>query len=69
MLFVAVSGKTRHVANFMKFYLAIYVTGFDKTLHMGFFVKIEFDAYLISSTIELFTKSETDRLGASALCS
>ena len=49
-----------------------YVTGFDKTLHMGYFVKIEFDIYLISSTIELFTKSETDRvlhLGASVLCS
>ena len=47
------------------------VTGFDKTLYMGFFVKIEFGVYLISSTIELFTRSETDRalrLGASALC-
>ena len=31
-----------------------YVTGLDKTLRMGFFfVKIEFDVYLISSTIEL----------------
>ena len=30
-----------------------YVTGFEKTLHMGFFQKIEFDAWLISSTIEL----------------
>ena len=30
----------------------IYVTGFDKTLHMGFFVKIEFGVYLISSSIE-----------------
>ncbi len=29
------------------------VTGFEKTLLMGFFVKIEFDASLISSTIEL----------------
>ena len=31
----------------------IYVTGFGKTLRMGFFQKIEFDAWLISSTIEL----------------
>ena len=31
----------------------IYVTGFGKTLCMGFFQKIEFDAWLISSTIEL----------------
>ena len=30
-----------------------YVTGFGKTLRMGFFLKIEFDARLISSTIEL----------------
>ena len=30
-----------------------YVTGFWKTLRMGFFVKIEFDVSLISSTIEL----------------
>ena len=30
-----------------------YVTRFEKTLLMGFFVKIEFDASLISSTIEL----------------
>ena len=30
-----------------------YVTGFWKTLRMGFFVKTEFDAYLISSTLEL----------------
>ena len=29
------------------------VTGFEKTLLVGFFVKIEFDASLISSTIEL----------------
>ena len=33
--------------------VSIYVTGSEKTLRMGFFVKIEFDAYLISSTIEL----------------
>ena len=32
---------------------AIYVTRFGKTLRMGFFQKIEFDAWLISSTIEL----------------
>ena len=31
----------------------INVTGFEKTLLVGFFVKIEFDASLISSTIEL----------------
>ena len=30
-----------------------YVTGFWKTLRMGFFVKIEFDVSLISSTLEL----------------
>ena len=30
-----------------------YVTGFGKTRHMGFFVKIKFDVYLISSTLEL----------------
>ena len=29
------------------------VTGFRKTLRMGFFVKIEFDMFLISSTLEL----------------
>ena len=33
--------------------LYYYVTGFVKTLRMGFFQKIEFDAWLISSTIEL----------------
>ena len=31
----------------------LYVTGSEKTLLMGFFVKIEFDVYLISSTLEL----------------
>ena len=31
----------------------IYVTGFGKTRHMGFFVKIKFDVYLISSSLEL----------------
>ena len=30
-----------------------YVTGFGKTLRMGFFQKIEFDAWLISSSIEI----------------
>ena len=30
-----------------------YVTVYEKTRHMGFFVKIEFDVYLISSTLEL----------------
>ena len=29
------------------------MTGFGKTLRMGFFQKIEFDAWLISSTIKL----------------
>ena len=29
------------------------MTGFGKTLRMGFFQKIDFDAWLISSTIEL----------------
>ena len=33
--------------------LSKFVTGFEKTLLVGFFVKIEFDASLISSTIEL----------------
>ena len=30
----------------------IYVTRFDKILSTGFFLKIEFDAWLISSAIE-----------------
>ena len=34
-------------------YKIIYVTGFGKTLRMGFFQKIEFDAWLISSIIGL----------------
>ena len=33
--------------------IGVYVTGFGKTLCMGFFLKIEFDVWLISSTIEL----------------
>ena len=48
-----------------------YVTGFEKTLRMEFFVKIKFDVHLIGSTVELFAKSKTDRalcLGASAFC-
>ena len=31
----------------------VYVTVYEKTRHMGFFVKTEFDVWLISSTIEL----------------
>ena len=31
----------------------LYVTRFGKTFRIGFFQKIEFDAWLISSTIEL----------------
>ena len=34
-------------------WLMLYVTGFGKTLRMGFFVKTEFDASLISSILEL----------------
>ena len=34
-------------------YNTTYVTGFGKTLRMGFFQKIEFDAWLIRSTREL----------------
>ena len=30
-----------------------YVTVYEKTRHMGFFVKIKFDVYLISSSLEL----------------
>jgi hypothetical protein len=43
----------------------MYVTGFGKTLHMGFFQKIEFDAWLISSTIELTRVQVLDRSLAS----
>ena len=32
--------------------VSVNVTGFGETLRMGFFQKIEFDAWLISSTIE-----------------
>ena len=44
---------------------AIYVTGFGKTLRMGFFVKTEFDASLISSTLELTHLQVWDRSRAS----
>ena len=50
---------------FVTQHFQLYVTGFDKTLHMGFFVKIEFDVYLISSTIELTIYQVWDRLHAS----
>ena len=43
----------------------IIVTGFGKTLRMGFFPKIEFDAWLISFTIELTRVQVLDRLRAS----
>ena len=46
-------GPTVYVSISASYALASYVTGFGKTLHMGFFLKIEFDAWLISSTIEL----------------
>ena len=36
-----------------EYFHLLYVTGFGKTLCMGFFLKIEFDVWLISSTIEL----------------
>jgi hypothetical protein len=42
-----------------------YVTVSDKTQHMGFFVKFEFDASLISSTLELTRVQVLDRLRAS----
>ena len=34
-------------------YYTTYVTVYGKTRHMGFFVKIKLDVYLISSTLEL----------------
>ena len=43
----------------------IYVTVYEKTRHMGFSMKIEFDAYLISSTIELTHVQVSDRSHAS----
>ena len=42
-----------------------YVTVYEKTRHMGFSMKIEFDAYLISSTIELTRVQVSDRSRAS----
>ena len=41
------------ISHYTVIQLLIIVTGFGKTLCMGFFQKIEFDAWLISSTIEL----------------
>ena len=43
------------------------MTGFGKTLHIGFFEKFEFDALLISSCIELTRVRVLDRLRASLL--
>ena len=34
-------------------FCCLFVTVYGKTRHMGFFVKIEFDVSLISSTLEL----------------
>ena len=45
----------------------IYVTGFGKTLCMEFFQKIEFDAWLISSSIELTRVQVLGRSRASLL--
>ena len=44
-----------------------YVTGFGKTLHNGFFQKNEFDAWLISSTIQLIRVQVLGRSHASLL--
>ena len=43
----------------------LYVTVYGKTRHMGFSIKIEFDVYLISSTIELTHFHVSDRSRAS----
>ena len=43
----------------------VLVTVYGKTRHMGFSMKIEFDAYLISSTIELTRVQVSDRSRAS----
>ena len=52
-------------------YLFTYVIQFEKTLHMGFF-KIGFDAWLISSSIELTRVQVLGRsrssCGDTALC-
>ena len=45
--------------------LLLCVTGFEKTLLMGFFVKLEFDVSLISSTLELTHLQVLGRLRAS----
>ena len=45
--------------------LRIFVTVYGKTRHMGFFVKIKFDVYLISSTLELTYLQVRDRSHAS----
>ena len=46
-----------------------YVTVYGKTRHMGFFVKVEFDASMISSTLELTRVQVLDQSCAStALC-
>ena len=42
-----------------------YVTVYGKTRHMGFFVKVEFDTSMISSTIELTRVQVLDRSCAS----
>ena len=51
----------------------LFVTVYGKTRHMGFFVKVEFEASMISSTIELTRLQVLDRSCASlwrysALC-
>ena len=43
----------------------VYVTVSEKTRHMGFFVKVEFYAWLISSIIELTRIQVSDQLCAS----
>ena len=53
-------------------FVFVYVTGFGKTLRMGFFQKVEFDVWLISSSIELthiqvLGRSHTSLLRYSAL--
>ena len=55
----AVKAKVKYEGNIL-----IIVTGFEKTLRMGFFVNIVFNVYLISSTIELTICQVWDRLHA-----
>ena len=50
-----------------KYIYNIIMTGFGKTLRMGFFQKIEFDAWLISSSIELTRVQVLGRSRASLL--